>query len=64
MNQQVEQNTNKNETRGCTCCAVGCGIPLILGLGLFLLLRYEVTREEFGENKTKAPMFNAEKGSN
>ena len=65
INQQTKKKLQRRRPKGCVCCAIFCGVPLLVFV--FMLssfMWYVMFYHEFGENKPRAPIFNAEGGTN
>ena len=52
LEQQEGKKTDRKKKKGCTCCAAGCGLPLLaFVLMISSWLWYVMYYHEFGENK-------------
>ena len=62
---QTKKNLQRRRLKGYACCAVFCGIPLfVFVFMLSSFVWYVGFYHEFGENQPRAPVFNAEGGTN
>ena len=65
LEQQEGKKTDRKKKKGCTCCAVGCGLPLLaVVLMISSWLWYVMYYHEFGENKDSFSRVHAPKGTN